>query len=295
MNGIKDYHKTVLPEVKINNQILTAPPKIQVNKDNIGFPLKQSDCILKSFQRSTKDDNPYHQFYQNFNRLVRNNIIRNEYSEHKISPANFTAFCVFSNSYCYFSFTGNLYLIIHDGIQKFSRELNNVITRHTTPAMDPLILPWKLTEIQGGPLNASELCDCIFNTMKSIQPVQNAADAAIVKSSSQYPDNLNVPHSPSYFKVCQFLHFSEGTKTIQLIMLNWPTTITADGCSTNMSAGNKLMENLRLATPFMRYDYSNKENNWEKALFTLSYRCLHRSYCISILSLDVVPMLQMLR
>ena len=29
-----------------------------------------------------------------------------------------------------------------------------------------------------------------------------------------------------------------------------------------------------------RYDYSNKENNCEKALFTLLYRCLHRSYCI---------------
>ena len=60
-------------------------------------------------------------------------------------------------------------------------------------------------------------------------------------------------------------------------MLNWPTAITADGCSTNMSAGNKLVENLGLTKPFLRYDYSNKENNWEKALFTLLYRCLHRS------------------
>ena len=58
MDGIKDYHKTVLPDVKINNHILTAPLRVQVNKDNIGFPL---ECILKSFQRSTKDDNPYHQ------------------------------------------------------------------------------------------------------------------------------------------------------------------------------------------------------------------------------------------
>ena len=47
-----------------------------------------------------------------------------------------------------------------------------------------------------------------------------------------------------------------------------------------MSAGNKFVENLGLTTPFMGYDYSNKENNWEKALFTLLYRCLHRSYCI---------------
>ena len=67
---------------------------------------------------------------------------------------------------------------------------------------------------------------------------------------------------------------------MQLIMPNWPTAITADGCSTNMSASNKLVENLGLTIPFMRYDYSNKENNWEKALFTLLYRCLHRSYSI---------------
>ena len=58
MDGIKDYHKTVLPDVKINNQILTAPTRVQANKDNIGFPL---DYILKSCQCSTKDDNPYRQ------------------------------------------------------------------------------------------------------------------------------------------------------------------------------------------------------------------------------------------
>ena len=154
------------------------------------------------------------------------------------------------------------------------------MTRHTTPAMDPLTLPWSLTEIQGRSLNASKLCDHIFNTMKSIHPVQDAADAVIVKSLSQYHDSLNVPRPPSYFKVCQVLHVSEETKTIQLIMPNWPAAITADGCSTNMSAGNKLVENLGLTTPFLRYDYSNKENNWEKALFTLLYRCLHSSYCI---------------
>ena len=107
-------------------------------------------------------------------------------------------------------------------------------------------------------MNASKLCDHIFKTMKPIHPVQEAADATIVKSLSQYHNSLNVPRPPSYFKVCQVFHFSEETKTIQLIMPNWPTAITADGCSTNISAGNKLVENLGLITPFM-YDYSNKE------------------------------------
>ena len=52
--------------------------------------------------------------------------------------------------------------------------------------------------------------------MKSIRPFQDAADAAIIKSFSQYCDSLNVPRPPSYFKVCQVLHFSEETKTIPL-------------------------------------------------------------------------------
>ena len=56
-----------------------------------------------------------------------------------------------------FFFTGKLYSIIYDGIQKISRELNGVMTRHTNPAMDPLTFPWSLTEIQGGSLNASKL------------------------------------------------------------------------------------------------------------------------------------------
>ena len=146
--------------------------------------------------------------------------------------------------------------------------------------MDPLTLSRSLTKIQGGSLSVSKLCDHIFNTMKYIHPVQDDPDAAIVKSLSQYHDSLNVPRSPSYFKVCHVLHFTKRTKTIQLTMPNWPTAITTDGCSTNMSAGNKLVENLGLTTPFMRYDYSNKENNCEEALFTLLYRCLHRSNCI---------------
>ena len=107
--------------------------------------------------------------------------------------------------------TGKLYSIIHDGIQNFSSEHNGVMTQHTTPAMDPLTLPWSLTEIQGGSLNASKLCDHIFNAMKSTHSVQDAADAAIVKSLSQYHDSLNFLRPPSYFKVCQVLHCSKET------------------------------------------------------------------------------------
>ena len=135
--------------------------------------------------------------------------------------------------------------------------------------MDPLTLPWALTKIQGRSLNASKLCDQIFNTMICIHPVQEAADAGIAKALFQYHVRLNVPCPPSYCKFCQVLHFSEETKTTEFIILNWFTAISAHGCSTNMSSGNKLVESLGLTPPFLRYDCSNKDNNWEKTVFTL--------------------------
>ena len=58
MDGIKDYHRKVLPDIKINNLLLTSPPIVQVNKDNIDLPL---DCLLNSFKLATKEENPYHQ------------------------------------------------------------------------------------------------------------------------------------------------------------------------------------------------------------------------------------------
>ena len=78
--------------------------------------------------------------------------------------------------------------------------------------MDPSTLPWSLTEIQGGSLNASKLCDHIFNTMKSIHPVQDAADPAIVKSLSQYHDSRNVPVHQVILKFVKFFIFLRKQK-----------------------------------------------------------------------------------
>ena len=150
---------------------------------------------------------------------------------------------------------GKLYSIMHDGVQKHSRELNGVMVRHTSTLMDPLTTPWSLTEIQGGSLNALKLCEHIINTIRSVHPVKDPADASLLKALSKHHRSIDIPLAPSYFKVCQLIHFSEDTKTIQLIMPNWPIAITADGCSTNMAAGDKLVDKLGLPTPFMRYDF----------------------------------------
>ena len=77
---------------------------------------------------------------------------------------------------------------------------------------------------------------------------ENAANTVV----KHYDDTLNVPRPPIYFTICNLINLCEETKTIQLVMPNSPTAITADGCSTNMSAGDKLVEKLGMTTPFMR-------------------------------------------
>ena len=53
---MRDYHSTVLKGVQINNHILSPPPKVQVNKDNIHIP---KEALLGSFRESTDSTNPY--------------------------------------------------------------------------------------------------------------------------------------------------------------------------------------------------------------------------------------------
>lgn len=116
--------------------------------------------------------------------------------------------------------------------------------------MDPVTVPWSLTEIQGGSLNADKLCDHLLSTINSIHPISLNAASFVAQKFGNDP---SVPLPPSYFKACSVISFSsEEEKIIQLEMLYWPVAVTVDGCSTNIAAGNKLIEKLGLLTPFSR-------------------------------------------
>ena len=90
------------------------------------------------------------------------------------------------------------------------------MARTTSNDMDPVTVPWSLTEIQGGSLNADKLCDHLLSTINSIHHISlNAASFVMQK----FGNDPSVPLPPNYFKVCRVIGFSSEEKIIQLEML----------------------------------------------------------------------------
>ena len=81
------------------------------------------------------------------------------------------------------------------------------------------------------------------------------SEAANIKVSDillKNGDVLSFLKPPHYFNVCTLLQFDEEHKVITLEMRHWPAVINGDGCSTNTSAGGKLVELFGLVSPNMR-------------------------------------------
>ena len=210
MEGIRDYHRVVLPDIKIDNRKLSAPPKVQIDRNNIHKPLR---AILESFKEGPDILNPY-------------NILFKQPS-------------------------GKIFSLMHDGIQKFSRELNGVMVRTLSEEMDVITVPWKLTEIEGGSLNSDKLVDHLIRMIGSIHPLQcQSADQEVSRLLLVNHEADSFPKPPLFFHICKLLHMD--TTTISLEMPFWPVAVTADGCSTNMAAGDKLLAMLGIPTPTMR-------------------------------------------
>lgn len=49
MDGIKDYHSTVLPDIKVNGMVLTAPPKVQIDRNNFDIPLRSKKNVYNVY------------------------------------------------------------------------------------------------------------------------------------------------------------------------------------------------------------------------------------------------------
>ncbi len=213
IDGCKDYHKTVLKNVVVNDQIIPPPPKVRVNRNNISIPQKS---ILTAIQESLEKNNPY-------------NI---------------------------FTHQSDYYSIMHDGIQKFRMELNGVILRTIDTDLEVLNIPWMLKEIPGGSLNADKLVIHVMNVIGSIRlrklPNDSAANYRVSDILLKTGDGLSIPKPPFYFSSCSLLHFDLENKVISLDMPDWPVAINGDGCSTNTSAGTKLVERFGLLSPNMR-------------------------------------------
>ena len=64
---------------------------------------------------------------------------------------------------------------MHDGIQKFCKELNGVFVRSLSSSSLPVNISWSLTEIEGGSLNENKLVRHIICTIIEIKPSKKNA------------------------------------------------------------------------------------------------------------------------
>ena len=142
---------------------------------------------------------------------------------------------------------------MHDGIQKFSKELNGVMVRNLTEAFDISTVPWRLVEIPGGSLDSEKLMVHLINMIKSIHSLgENSSDKEVSRLLLRELEPDQFPRPPQFFEVCKLLHFDSAVHIINLEMPYWPLAVTADGCSTNVAAGDKPLERLGLFSPNMR-------------------------------------------
>ena len=152
---------------------------------------------------------------------------------------------------------GHYYSIMHDGIQKFSHELNGVFLRTISLSDDGIKIvnvPFSLTEIPGGSLTHQKLIVHLFQIIGLIRPPspENAEDTFIKTLRTSMDEELQIPIPPVYFKCCVIENIDMQGKKITLVMMFWPVGINADGCSVNNLASVKLVNVYGLVTPSAR-------------------------------------------
>ena len=76
VGGVRDYHASVLSNVKINNCKVAPPTKVQLNKNIIS---EVQSPILKAFKESNDDKNPYvilNKHYGKYYSIMHDNILK---------------------------------------------------------------------------------------------------------------------------------------------------------------------------------------------------------------------------
>ena len=105
---------------------------------------------------------------------------------------------------------GKWYSIFNDGIQKFCEELNSVMVRTLDENYNVTNIPWALTEIPGGSMNSTKLCDQILTQLSLVLKISVTAEEEILKKLREVEAQTIHPLPPPIFKCCtlRILQFS---------------------------------------------------------------------------------------
>ena len=143
---------------------------------------------------------------------------------------------------------------MHDGIQKFAKELNGVYVRTLSSSTTSTIslVPGSLTDIPRGSLNPKKFVSHLTHLISTIWPVKKNAHVSVLNHmSNQVAENSVIsPCPPQYFKCYKLIHIDD--KKIESETEDWPVGIMADGCATNTAASNQLIEYLGFLSPSIR-------------------------------------------
>ena len=116
------------------------------------------------------------------------------------------------------------YSISNDGIQKFLMELNGVMIRTLNDDLKITNVPWALTEIDVGSMDANKLCSQVVNIISNLNKftfaTDNAAQCFLRDYSKKFPEEIP-PLPPSIFKFTTYEHIEWEERKIGLLFENW--------------------------------------------------------------------------
>ena len=132
--------------------------------------------------------------------------------------------------------------------------MNGVFIRTLSETSNIVNVPWTLKEIERGSLNAEKLVDHKIATIISIHPLppHSSAFHEILPLVAPGTESFSPEKPPEYFKAWKLLFHDEENKIVALEIKDLPIVINADGCSTNISAGDKLLKLFGLLTPIIQ-------------------------------------------
>ena len=171
IEGVKDYHNTVLAEVEINNCKLARPPRVQVNRNNIST---MQLALLETYQNGTETGNPYA----------------------AVKGYNGKYFSLMHDGIQKFGMELNGVFV---RVASYSSDVNE--------SVEVLNVPWGLKKIEGGSLNAEKLVFHLINIMNIIRPIKNSAFQEVrgqLDLITKENKDFIAPDSPppDFFKSC---------------------------------------------------------------------------------------------